>query len=904
MHVYRAMDPSKNLTPRAKKVLELAAESAQQLSYEFVGTDHVLLGLLILNQGVAITALKKHRVDIDAVRQELKDALKTVKQLKGSTRAVLLEAQKFARMIGHNYIGTEHILLGVLSDGTSLAARIMAKHGVTLASARRYIIELFDSGLRDEQRHKQDVFPGFEKFFGQEHGDDEEEEDDDDPTPDRRGMRDPRERREFNPEGRRRPERISALKAFGRDLTEIAKKGECDPVIGRTSEIRRVTQILCRRTKNNPVLIGEAGVGKTAVVEGLAQAIADNKVPEILSGKHIVALDLALMVAGTKYRGQFEERIKTVMDEIRKAKNVILFIDELHTIVGAGSAEGSMDAANILKPALSRGEVQCIGATTLSEYRKSVEKDPALERRFQSIKVEPPSQDDALKILQGIAPKYEQHHHCKYSPEALITAVRYSDRYITSRNLPDKAIDILDEAGSRVRIDSFDLPPEVEEIEAKIQEVVAKKKDASAVEDYERAGEYYDEEKRLLAEKEKAISKWHSNRDTSIAQVTEDHVLAVISDWTGIPLSRMEKSEAQKLLDLEEGLKSTVIAQDEACSVISRALRRSRADLKDPRRPIGSFLFLGSTGVGKTLLAKTLAEKMFGRQDALIQIDMSEYMEKHSVSRLVGSPPGYVGYEEGGMLTEAVRRKPYSVVLFDEIEKAHPDVVQLLLQVLEDGRLTDSLGRSIDFRNTILIMTSNVGADFLQRGVSMGFDAGADAEADFEKTKARLTDELKRTFKPEFLNRLSDTVFFRPLTKESMEKIVKLEVSKVAKRLALRNIELELNVAAAQYLANVGSDEKFGARPLRRAVERNLEDPLAEELLRTGSDFEGKITVDAGSDGLIFTFPRAKGTRPAPSTETTTTVATKSPRKKRTPSGARVRRPRKPRNESNAPDFL
>ncbi|MCD8299352.1 MAG: ATP-dependent Clp protease ATP-binding subunit [Opitutae bacterium] len=894
------MNSSDNFTPRAKKVLELSAKVAKRYGQDLIGTEHILLGLLILNQGVAITALKNLGVDTEALRNSMESHLSSEAQSRQSSattlpltpcaRRVIELAKKHARNLGHNYLGTEHILLGILAEGRNISAQALGKLDVTLGKAREQILSIFGVNPPRPPRNEpeESAFPEISEILGQK--------DDDDFPPD---MPPPRERdreRESIEGGRSRPERMTALKAFGRDLTEIARRGECDPVIGRSTEIRRVTQILCRRTKNNPVLIGEAGVGKTAIVEGLAIAIAENRVPEILAGKRIVAIDLALMVAGTKYRGQFEERIKLVMEEIRRAKNVILFIDELHTIVGAGGAEGSMDAANILKPALSRGEVQCIGATTLAEYRKSVEKDPALERRFQSVKVEPPSQEDTLKILQGIAPKYEKHHRCKYTPEAILAAVRYSDRYITSRNLPDKAIDILDEAGSRVRIDSFDPPQEITALDEQIQKAIENKKSASEKENYELAGKFYEEEKQLVAQKDEALAKWRQTREQTTTPVTEDHVLAVVSDWTGIPLSRMERSESQKLLSLERDLQQSVIAQDEACTVIARALRRSRADLKDPRRPIGSFLFLGSTGVGKTLLAKTLAEKMFGRQDALIQIDMSEYMEKHTVSRLVGSPPGYVGYEEGGMLTEAVRRKPYSVVLFDEIEKAHPDVVQLLLQVLEDGHLTDSLGRTVDFRNTILIMTSNVGAEILQRNVSMGFDTGLSADADFEKTKARLTDELKRTFKPEFLNRLTETVFFRPLTKESLKKIAEIEIDKVAKRLASHNITLALSDAATQYLVNVGSDEKFGARPLRRAVERNLEDPLAEEILRYGSDLAGTITVDAGPDGLVFalpTKPTAEKSDAIGNEEPEIVGAGKTTRKKRLPVGERSRRTRK-----------
>lgn len=869
------MNMDENFTKRARDAMRYAAREAARLHHNYVNTEHMLIGLLALGSGVAHNVLIRFKIDPEALRSLIERHLVPGPQdikisnpvpLTPRMQKVLLLARSEARKLGHSYIGSEHILLGLLAEGEGLAAKALTERGLDLPKARNQVrIELDPNATPENPQPPRQ--PSFDDILGispqndQEgngsaprSSDSERNDDDDDPP----FSDDPPFPRDPIKSGSRRPEKITALKAFGRDLTEIARKGETDPVVGRAAEIRRVIQILCRRTKNNPVLIGEAGVGKTAIVEGLAQAIASNTVPEILSGKRLIALDLALMIAGTKYRGQFEERIKLVMEEIKRAKNVILFIDELHTIIGAGGAEGSMDAANILKPALSRGEVQCIGATTLSEYRKSVEKDPALERRFQSVKVDPPSPTDAIRILQGIAPKYEEHHRCHYTPEAIVAAVRYSDRYITERNLPDKAIDILDEAGSRVRIESFEPPAEINELLKKIESIAAEKKLASDAEDYERAGTLLQEEKKLTAQRDARIEQWRRERDTATTAVTEDHVLRVVSDWTGIPLTRMEKSESQKLLDLEKDLQKTVIAQDEACTVIARALRRSRADLKDPRRPIGSFLFLGPTGVGKTHLAKTLAERMFGQRDALIQIDMSEYMEKHTVSRLVGSPPGYVGYEEGGMLTEAVRRKPYSVVLFDEIEKAHPDVIQLLLQVLEDGRLTDSLGRTVDFRNTILIMTSNVGADILQKNVSMGFDVGLDANADFEKTKSRLSDETKRVFKPEFLNRLTEIVFFRPLSKESMTQIVRLETGNVAKRLKQQEIDLVVSDAALRFLVDIGYDEKFGARPLRRAVERNIEDPIAEEILRNGKLGAGTISVDVKNGELAFSFPETE----------------------------------------------
>ena len=854
------MSNDDNFTKRAKESMRRAAEVAARLRHGYISTEHLLIGVLGLGSGVAHNVLVRLHVDPedlrDAIVSKLKPGPKDAQlplspRLTPSTQRALLLARREARRLGHNYLGSEHILLGLLAEGDGLAAKSLIERGLSLEKTRRQVRVELDPDAAEGPP------PGTPRggLFGPNPGPHGSDDDSDSPLNPRGGNDDGPALRDPLEGTSRRAEKMTALKAFGRDLTEIARKGETDPVIGRSTEIRRVIQILCRRTKNNPVLIGEAGVGKTAIVEGLAQAIANGNVPEILAGKRLVALDLALMVAGTKYRGQFEERIKLVMEEIKRAKNVILFIDELHTIVGAGGAEGSMDAANILKPALSRGEVQCIGATTLAEYRKSVEKDPALERRFQSVKVDAPSVADALKILQGLAPKYEEFHRCRYTPEALVAAVRYSDRYITERNLPDKAIDILDEAGSRVRIDSFEPPAALNEISRKIDDVVAAKKAASDAEDYERAGALLQEEKTLCAERDLLTENWRRERDNASVPVTEDHVLHVVSDWTGIPLTRMEKSESEKLLHIEAELQKAVIAQDEACSVVARALRRSRAALKDPRRPIGSFLFLGPTGVGKTHLAKTLAEQMFGRTDALIQIDMSEYMEKISVSRLIGAAPGYVGYEEGGMLTEAVRRKPYSVVLFDEIEKAHPDVIQVLLQVLEDGRLTDALGRTVDFRNAILIMTSNVGADVLQKNVSMGFDFGNDPNTDFEKTKSRLADETKRVFKPEFLNRLTEIIYFRPLAKESMAQIVRLETANVAKRLESQGAALELSDEALHFLVDVGYDEKFGARPLRRAVERNLEDPLAEEILRNGALPAGTIRVSVKDGALAFAFP-------------------------------------------------
>jgi len=839
------MDKDKNnnnFTPRARKVVELARAEARRFNHNYVGTEHILLGLIKLGEGVAVNVLGRMGLDLKSVRSAVEKQVGQGPEeakapdtipLTPRVQKVMAHAVTEARSLGHAYVGTEHILLGLLKEGEGVAARVLQQLDVDLERCRKEILADIDPNASVEGESKSEDTPPEEKSDGE-----------DTPPPRRSGE-------EAGRPGRN--ERLSLLKTFGRDLTEMARAGELDPVIGRKEEIRRVVQILCRRTKNNPVLIGEAGVGKTAIVEGLAQEIASGIVPEILLDRKVVTLDLALMVAGTKYRGQFEERIKGIMDEIKRAKNIILFIDEMHTIVGAGAAEGAMDASNILKPALSRGEIQCVGATTLSEYRKHIEKDAALERRFQSVKVDDPSPDDAVLILRGIRSKYEDHHKCEYTDAAIEAAVRLSHRYITARHLPDKAIDVMDEAGARARIRSLNLPPELDKAQADIDAVVLQKEDASRHQKFEEAANLRDQEKKLRAKREKMLEEWRKKRDEKRIVVDEDEMLHIVADWTGVPLNRMEKKETQKLLDLETDLQGSVIGQERACEVIARALRRSRADLKDPRRPIGSFLFLGPTGVGKTLLARTLAERMFGEKEAIIQIDMSEYMEKFTVSRMIGSPPGYVGHDEGGQLTEQVRRKPYSVVLFDEIEKAHPDVIQLLLQALEDGRLTDSLGRVVDFRNTIIIMTSNVGADVLQRNNSVGFDVGVDSTRDYEKLKERIMDETKRAFKPEFLNRLTDIIIFQQLAKTHMTKIVDIEVAKVAKRLLDLGVKLVVNEAARGYLVDNGWDEKYGARPLRRAVERLLEDPLAESILRDDYNKEEPVIVSVGEKGLVFT---------------------------------------------------
>ena len=808
-----------NFTPRAQQVLALARKEADRFNHNYVGTEHLLLGLIKLGQGVAVNVLQKMGLDLETVRMEVEKQVGSGPETKmvgnipytPRVKKVLALAGKEAKALQHSYVGTEHILLGLLREGEGVAARVLKSLEIDIERTRNEILKELD--------------PNFA----------------------------PQEESEGVPAeaGGKKDSKTPALRAFGRDLTELAKKNELDPVIGRADEIERVIQILCRRTKNNPVLIGEAGVGKTAIAEGLAQEIVAGEVPELLHDKKVITLDLALMVAGTKYRGQFEERIKAVMDEIRRTKNVILFIDELHTIVGAGSAEGAMDASNIIKPALSRGELQCIGATTLNEYRKYIEKDAALERRFQTVKVEAPSVDETILILKGIRPKYEAHHKARIVDEALEAAAKLSDRYLTGRFLPDKAIDVMDEAGSRARIAAMTRPPNVKDIEAQIEQIRVDKEAAIKAQDFEKAAALRDSEKQAKDHLDTILSEWRINKEEKEVVVTEDEIMHVVSKWTGVPLSRMEQQETQKLLAMESELKGKVIGQDEAVIAISKALRRSRADLKDPRRPIGSFVFLGPTGVGKTFLARTLAEFMFGDADALIQIDMSEYMEKFTASRLIGSPPGYVGYEEGGQLSEAVRRRPYSVVLFDEIEKAHPDVMHLLLQILEEGKITDSLGRKIDFRNTIIIMTSNVGADLIRRQTTLGFGA-AKLEDSYDVMRDKILEETKRIFKPEFLNRLDDTIVFHTLTKPDLIQIVDLEVEKVIQRIKAKYILLILEESAKDFLIEKGYDPQYGARPMRRAVERYLEDPLAEELLRGNIKTHENIHVKRDGEKLAF----------------------------------------------------
>ena len=818
-----------DFTPRAQQVLALARKEAERFNHNYVGTEHLLLGLIKLGQGVAVNVLQRMGLDLERVRIEVEKHVGSHPETNmignipytPRVKKVLALAAKEAKALNHSYVGTEHILLGLLREGEGVAARVLKSLEVDPARTRNEILKELD--------------PNF--------------------TP-------PESEAESPQVGDKKDVKTPALRAFGRDLTELAKKGELDPVVGRKNELERVIQILCRRTKNNPVLLGEAGVGKTAIVEGLAQETASGNVPELLRDKRVITLDLALMVAGTKYRGQFEERIKAVMDEIRRSKNVILFIDELHTIVGAGAAEGAMDASNIIKPALSRGELQCVGATTLNEYRKYIEKDAALERRFQTVKVEAPTVEEAVQILKGLRPKYETHHKAKLTDEALEAAVRLSDRYITGRFLPDKAIDVMDEAGARARINSMTRPPDVKEIEKEIETIRSEKELAIKAQDYEKAAALRDSEHHTKEKLERILNGWREQRDEREVIVTGDDIMHIVSKWTGVPLNRMEQKEAQKLLKMEEELKQQVIGQDEAVIAVSKALRRSRADLKDPRRPIGSFIFLGPTGVGKTFLARSLAEFIFGDADALIQIDMSEYMDKFTASRLIGSPPGYVGYEEGGQLSEAVRRRPYSVVLFDEVEKAHPDVMHLLLQILEEGKITDSLGQKIDFRNTIIIMTSNVGAELIKRQTTLGFGS-ISGHGSYEAMRDKILDESKRVFKPEFLNRLDDIIVFHQLERSDLVKIVDIEVAKVVKRVRAKDIRVHLDATAVEFLIDKGYDPTYGARPMRRAVEKYLEDPLAEGFLQGNIKQGDTLEVHVAGEQLAFKVTRPEQDEPA-----------------------------------------
>ena len=803
-------------TDRARKVMQLANQEAQRFNHEYIGTEHILLGLVKEGSGVAANVLKNLDVDLRKIRLEVEKLVQsgpemvTMGKLPQTPRAkkVIEYSMEEARQLNHNYVGTEHILLGLLREQEGVAAQVLMNLGLKLEEVRDEVLNLLGHGLEGGE------------------GD--------------RGGRESMAGGEGSTSSKGGKSKTPALDSFGRDLTELAKQNKLDPVIGREREIERAIQILCRRTKNNPVLLGEAGVGKTAIVEGFAQRVIAGAVPELLADKRIVVLDLAMMVAGTKYRGQFEERIKAVMNEVRRAKNTILFIDELHTLVGAGGAEGAIDAANVLKPALARGEIQCIGATTLDEYRKYIEKDSALDRRFQLIMVDPATKPEAIEILKGLRDRYEEHHRVQITDDAIEAAVEMSGRYITGRCLPDKAIDVIDEAGARVRLRAMTRPPDLKEIDEEVERLNKEKEEAVANQDFEKAAALRDQADKLRKKKETITKEWREKSRETDGVVDEEVIAEVISKMTGVPLTRLTTEDSMRLMQMEDELHEKVISQHEAITAISKAVRRSRSGLKDPKRPMGSFVFAGPTGVGKTHLAKALAEFMFGDEEALIQIDMSEYMEKHNISRLIGAPPGYVGYEEGGQLTEKIRRRPYAVVLLDEIEKAHSDVYNMLLQVMEEGRLTDSFGRNVDFRNVILIMTTNAGAEAIKNESDFGFKRPT-ADASFEDMKQRVMEKIEKYFRPEFLNRLDDTIIFRYLTNEDLKEVVDLELKKVVERLSERGLDLQLSDDAKQFLIKKGSNLDYGARPLRRAIENFVEDPLSEELLK--GEFEGKDTI-------------------------------------------------------------
>ena len=832
------------LTDRARKVMALANQEAQRLNHEYIGTEHILLGLVKEGSGVGANVLKNLDIDLRKVRLEVEKLVKsgpemvTMGKLPQTPRAkkVIEYAIEEARNLNHNYVGTEHLLLGLLREHDGVAAQVLMNLGLKLEEVREEVLNLLGAGVESEEAPPQPEPQEPPQMGGPPSGGDAA--------------------------GRTRgaKSKTPALDSFGRDLTELARSGELDPVIGRMNEIERVVQILCRRTKNNPVLLGEAGVGKTAIVEGLAQRIINQEVPDLLHDKRLVVLDLAAMVAGTKYRGQFEERIKAVMNEVRRAKNIILFIDELHTLVGAGGAEGAIDASNVLKPALARGEIQCIGATTFDEYRKYIEKDAALERRFQSISVEPPNVEQTFEILKGIRPKYEAHHRVKITDAALRTAIELSGRYIPGRVQPDKSIDVIDEAGARLRLRSMAKPPNLAEIEEKIERLAIEKDESVKNADYERAAQIRDQMDKHRRERERLQSEWKERMSETVGTVDDEIIAEVVSKMTGVPLTRLEKAESERLLQLEAELHKTVVSQDDAVKAVSRAIRKARSGLKDPKRPMGCFIFVGPSGVGKTLLAKALAEFMFGDADALIYLDMSEYMEKHNVSRLVGAPPGYVGYEEGGQLTERIRRRPYAVVLLDEVEKAHPDVFNMLLQIMEEGRLTDSFGRHVDFKNVILIMTSNLGADVIKGGSAFGFGKRTEV-IDYERMRKALMGEIEKFFRPEFINRLDEVVVFRPLVKDDLVTIIEYELSKVRKRLGEKGMKMELDGLAKDFLIDKGYNPDFGARPLRRALGQYIEDPLAENLLmgefKAGDEIH--VTREEGKDHLTFKSVRSGG---------------------------------------------
>ncbi len=821
-------------TNRAKQVIKLAKKEAQRLNHNYLGTEHVLLGLLKLGQGIAVNVLRNLNLDYDTVRAEVERLVGFGPEIQvygdpaltSKVKKVFEFANEEASNLNHNYVGTEHLLLALLRQTDGVASQVLENLNINLKEVRKEVLkELETFNLQLPPMGAAPTPPPAQKNQSQEKN---------------------------NAAAAQQPinDKMPALRAYGHDLTDLCREGKMDPVIGRKDEVERLILILCRRRKNNPVLIGEAGVGKTAIVEGLAQAIARGDVPDNLRKKRVISLDLTLMIAGTKYRGQFEERIKAVMDEIKKHGNILLFIDEIHTIVGAGAAEGAIDASNILKPSLSRGELQCIGATTLDEYRKHIEKDPALERRFQKIIVQPPSAEESISILMGLKPKYEEHHKCVYTDASVRAAVTLSDRYISGRFLPDKAIDLLDESGARARISIMHQPKEFGDLDKQIEEARLAKEEAISHQEYEKAARLRDSEKTLREQLQKSRTEWETHKDENLPIVDEEDIANIVAKQTGIPLTRLTEGETEKVLKMEEILKQKIIGQDDALKTVCRAIRRSRADIKDPNRPIGAFLFLGPTGVGKTHLARLIAIHMFGGEDALIQVDMSEYMEKFAISRMTGSPPGYVGYEEGGQLTEQVRRRPYSVVLFDEVEKAHPDVMNLLLQILEEGRLTDSVGRKIDFRNTIIVMTSNLGADLIRKSTEMGFGA-KDSTVDKQSMQVKIDGAVKKHFKPEFLNRLDGLVMFNILDKPAYRLVIDLEFNKLRDRLAKKKITLAIDDAAKDFLVEKAYLPEMGARPLRRMVEQYIEDPLAEKLLQH-PNAEKNYVVSVKDGAIVF----------------------------------------------------